>query len=114
MSTTQLKICVYGSSSKTTPKLYLDHAYRLGEIIAEKNYICVNGGGKFGCMGALSEGCHSKKGKVIGVIHEKWIVDGEEHKLVDMVVCSGEDLSERKQLLLDHGDCVIVLPVIFK
>ena len=46
-----LRVCVFGSSRTTTPKKYLDAAQELGEMIAERKYICVNGGGGFGVMG---------------------------------------------------------------
>ena len=62
-------------------------------------------------MGGVNNGVRSKNGSLIGVIHEKFCVDADEDKLItDMIVCHGSDLTERKQLLLDNGDAIIVLP----
>ncbi len=73
-----MRVCVYGSSSKQTPQKYLDAAFKLGELLAERNHVCVNGGGKAGCMGAVNEGCKQRKGRIICVIHEIFLVDKEE------------------------------------
>ena len=34
------------------------------------------GGGRTGCMGAVHDGCHSKGGRSIGVIHETFLPTG--------------------------------------
>lgn len=104
------KITVFGSSSPKTAQKYLDAAFDLGKRIAESKCICVNGGGKFGVMGALNEGCRKSKGYVIGVIHERFVVEQEDQALSQLLVCQGNDLNERKQLLFDYGECIIVAP----
>ena len=59
----------------------------------------------------MNEGCRSQNGSIIGVIHQMFIVDGGNDTLItDMLVSTGDDLTERKRLLLDNGDCVLVLP----
>lgn len=107
-----MRVCVFGSSSKNTIQTYLDASYELGVLLATRGHTCVNGAGKFGCMGSLSEGCLSNDGYVVGVIHEMWCVDGgdENTKLQKIIVSRGTDLTERKQLLYDNGDCIIALP----
>ena len=71
-----LSICVYGSSSKQTPKAYLDAATTLGTEMAVRGHTCVNGAGAHGVMGALNRAGKAAGGKVIGVCH-KMFVDGE-------------------------------------
>lgn len=106
-----IRICVFGSSSGKTEESFVKASYDLGVLIAEHNCICVNGAGRFGCMGGLNEGCLSKGGQVKGIIHQKFCVDFGEHKdIKDLVISNGKDLTERKQLLMDNGDCIIVLP----
>jgi uncharacterized protein (TIGR00730 family) len=62
-------------------------------------------------MGSLNDGCFDHGGVVKGVIHQKFVVDSHEHsRITDMLVSRGEDLSERKNLLLSNGDCLIALP----
>ena len=79
MPAKQLRIVVYGSASKDTPQAFKDASFELGKLLAERGHICVNGGGNTGCMGSLSDGCLKHGGKVVGVIHEMFVVDGEEH-----------------------------------
>ena len=82
----------------------------LGGLLAEGDHLCVNGGGAFGCMGALNKGAHAKGGKVLGVIHDMFVVEEEDKTIQNMLVSKGDTLSERKQLLVDNSDCIIVLP----
>lgn len=111
MSVNSFRICVFGSSSKHTKPLYVQESVRLGEEIAKRGYLCVNGAGHTGCMGGVNQGCQSQGGLIRGIIHEKFCVDfGEHPNIQDLIMCKGDDLSARKQALLDHGDCVIVLP----
>lgn len=106
-----MNVCVFGSSSKATRPLYVTEAKRLGREIALRGMVLVNGGGRNGVMGGLNDGCEAEKGLVKGIIHQQFCVDGSEHPYVtDMVKVNGADLWERKQLLLDNGDCVIILP----
>ena len=51
------------------------------------------GGGLHGCMGAVNKGAPSLNGEILGVIHEKWCVDGEEDPLIpDMIVVGEQEL----------------------
>ena len=60
-------------------------------------------------MGALNRGCVENSGRVIGVIHAKWIGE-EDMEGIDMVVVDGDDLQERKRQLSANADCLITLP----
>jgi len=62
-------------------------------------------------MGSVTAGARSKDGRVVGIIHENFCVDGEEAShTTEMIKCKGTDLTERKQMLYDNGDCIIILP----
>jgi len=106
-----VRVAVFGSSRSTTPDAYKKVAFKLGLWLAEQQHVCVNGGGGQGVMGAANEGVRSGKGKIVGVIHEKFQVDNDEdRKIADMIVARGPDLNERKQLLMDHSDLFVVFP----
>jgi uncharacterized protein (TIGR00730 family) len=105
------RVCVFGSSSKNTNHRYVAEAVKLGEVLAQRGMLCVNGAGSTGCMGGVNKGCEMHGGLIRGVIHEKFCVDFGEHPLIkDLIMVKGADLSERKQALLDHSDCIVVLP----
>ena len=109
-----LKICCFASSRfipKKTPESYLRESRKLGELIAQKGHLCINGGGKLGCMGALSTGVKQYNGKIRAVIHHMWVVDQVEFKDADeTVIAYGNNLQERKRLLWEECDCIVVLP----
>jgi predicted Rossmann-fold nucleotide-binding protein len=76
----RLRVCVFASSRTTTPQKYLNVAKELGAALAEGGHLCINGGGKAGCMGALNEACFKNNGRIRSVIHHKWVVDKVEFK----------------------------------
>jgi len=106
-----MNICVFGSSSPRTKQRYIDESYVLGQLLAERGLTCVNGGGRYGCMGGMNDGCHRCNGTIVGIIHKKFCVDITEHPFIkDLVVVDGDDLYERKLALFNNSECVIVLP----
>jgi uncharacterized protein (TIGR00730 family) len=131
----QLRICCYGSSSSKTPDKYLEVAQCLGYILAKRGHTCVNGAGTYGCMGAMNDGVKIGNGHVVGVIHEMFLVDspdwdiardGGAHNVfsgclkkqkvttdgftAEILIAGGNDLQERKRLLVENADALIVLP----
>ena len=47
---------MFASSSSRTSSSFLEVAFSLGALLAERGHVCVNGGGNEGCMGALNKG----------------------------------------------------------
>lgn len=118
-STQSLKICCYGSSSSDTPSKYLTEAYNLGKNLAIRGHVCVNGAGPTGCMGSLNEGASDAGGNIVGVIHEMFAVDGfgphsvfkeGQYSNSTLIMAGGDDLQERKKLLVEEADAIVVLP----
>lgn len=126
-----LRVCCYGSSSSKTPEKYLKEARHLGYFLARRGHTCVNGAGSFGCMAAMNDGAAAGNGHIIGVIHEMFVVDGSDWCIRDggahtvfhttnpderqgplreILVAGGDDLQERKKLLVEGADALIVLP----
>eukprot|EP00941_MAST-03F_sp_MAST-3F-sp1_P001542 g1542.t1 len=115
-----LRVCVYGSSSPRSSKAFLDASRELGAALAKRGHVCVNGGGLYGCMGALNEGALQSNGEVIGAIHERWFpthskLDGIHAELAkglkkNLIVVGGDTLTERKKALSDNADCFIAVP----
>jgi len=104
-----MRITVYGSSSPRTPVVYLAAAYRLGELCATRGWTVVNGAGREGCMGALTDGVLSAGGQVYGVILRQFLDQGLCHP--QLAQCDvAEDMRRRKHLLADGSDGFIALP----
>ena len=71
--TRPLNICVYASSSRNSSDRAKADGRTLGELLAARGHLCINGGGQFGCMGSLNDGVFSVVGgRLLVVIHEMW------------------------------------------
>lgn len=103
------RVCVFCASSDLSDNIYLDSAFRLGEILAENSIDVSYGGGMAGCMGKLADGALSKGGKVFGVI-PKFMFELEwgNDKITELKIVNS--LSERKETLLETADATVVLP----
>lgn len=129
-----LRICCYGSSSASTPKDYIQEARLVGYYLAKRGHTIVNGAGSYGCMAAMNDGAYIGNGTIIGVIHEMFLVDGgidivrdggahnifskenmqiannESKGKREILIAGGNDLQQRKKLLVGGADALIVLP----
>jgi predicted Rossmann-fold nucleotide-binding protein len=83
-------------------------------------------------MAAMNDGAVAGNGHIIGVIHEMWVVDGSDswenvrdggaHQVFksnpkersgpirEFRIAHGNDLQERKRLLVEGADALVVLP----
>ena len=60
-------IAVYGGSSNSVNRVYLEAAYQIGQEIAKRGWRLVNGSGDTGMMGAATRGAQSGGGETIGI-----------------------------------------------
>lgn len=104
-----MRITVYGSSSPRTPAAYLAAARELGRLVAERGWLMVNGAGKDGCMGALTDACMAAGGTVQGVILRRFAQEGLQHPGLSEVLVA-DDMRNRKRLLAEEADAFIALP----
>jgi len=103
------KVCVYCASSDYSDTVYLNAAYKLGEILAQESITVVYGGGSAGLMGKLAEGALSKKGTVVGIIPQfMYDLEWGHNGLTDLQIVDG--MNERKELMRNGTDAAIALP----
>lgn len=103
-------ICVYGASSSVLDKVYLDAAYEMGRLIAEKGWGLVFGAGDKGVMGAAARGAHDAHGRVIGVIPEFMaVIPGVQYPLCDELIVT-QTMRERKQQLEELSAAFVTAP----
>ena len=100
---------VYLGSSGHARPIFYDQAFLLGQKMAEHGIDLVFGGMNAGSMRTLCHGVMEHGGEVTGVIPTK-IRDSERvyhdiTKLIDV-----ETMWERKKLMFDLGDCLIMMP----
>ncbi|WMN05930.1 TIGR00730 family Rossman fold protein [Marivirga arenosa] len=103
------RIAVFCGSSAGIDPNFEQEAFRLGQLLAEKNIGVVYGGAKIGLMGAVAEGALDKGGEVIGVIPDFLQTKEVAHNdLSEMIVV--ESMHERKLKMHDLSDGFIALP----
>ncbi|EGW31375.1 uncharacterized protein SPAPADRAFT_61945 [Spathaspora passalidarum NRRL Y-27907] len=129
MSTPTTKLCVFCGSSSGSDPSFVNQAKKLGNALADKQWGLVYGGGSTGLMGAVANGCASKRGYVHGIIPEALIsrerteVKPEEHNIdnhngLTPIPDSKEyghttlvkDMHTRKRLMGQEADAFVALP----
>jgi uncharacterized protein (TIGR00730 family) len=104
-----MNIVVYCGASKGISKIYEQAAKQMGKWIAQNNHTLVYGGGKMGLMGVIADEVLKNGGKVIGIIPQ-FLVDREvsHPHLSELEIV--ESMSERKNRMVELGQCFIALP----
>jgi hypothetical protein len=102
-------LTVYCASSRRIDESYHAITRRLGELMGERGLDLVYGGGKVGLMGTLSETCRAHGRHVTGIITERLrdLEQLDEANDRNIVV---RTMRERKALLEDRGDAMVILP----
>lgn len=102
-------ICIYCASSTQIDNVYVEAAQETGKLLADKSIACINGAGKMGLMGAVSNAVLKNQGKVIGVIPQFMVDNGWYHSSLSELFVT-ENMHERKQKMADLADACIALP----
>lgn len=103
------EVVVYCASSAEIDLLYFDAASKLGELLAENGFTCVNGAGREGLMGALNDAVLKKGGRVKGIIPRFMVDAGWGHSHLTETIVT-ETIHERKAAMVKTADAVIALP----
>lgn len=103
------EVVVYCASSTEIDLLYFDAASKLGELLAENGFTCVNGAGREGLMGALNDAVLKKGGRVKGIIPRFMVDAGWGHSHLTETIVT-ETIHERKAAMVKTADAVIALP----
>ena len=104
-----MNISVYCGASLGNNEVYVDAAKSLGKWIAENGHTLVYGGGKAGLMGVIADEVLEHNGEVIGII-PTFLVDRElsHPNLTRLEIVNS--MSERKNKMIELGNCYIALP----
>ena len=103
------KVCVYCGCSDKIPQVFLDAAYTLGSILANRGLTLIYGAGSTGLMGAVADGAIQAGGEVWGVIPRMFDTPQLAHKgLARYEVV--DTIHIRKARLVELSDGFIALP----
>ena len=104
-----MNICLYGASSSSIAKAYINPTEALGEKMADRGHTLIFGGGAAGLMGAAARGAYSHGGKIIGVVPSFLNVDGILFNNCDELIFT-DTMRERKQLMEEKSDAFVMTP----
>lgn len=102
-------LAVFCGSSTGINNVYIEHAKRFGEELANNNKTLIYGGAQVGCMGALADASLHSGGNVIGVIPQKLkAVEIAHDQLSELHVVN--TMHERKSKMAELADGFVALP----
>ena len=102
-------ICVFCGANFNGDKMLTEAIEQLAEVMASRGITLVFGGGRVGVMGLLADAIIANGGKTIGIIPQ-FLMDKEvgHTGLTELHIV--ENMHQRKQLMSDLCDGVIMLP----
>jgi len=103
------RICVYCGSSDKIPQVYLDAAFRMGQVLGNRGITLVYGAGSTGMMGAVAEGALQAGSEVWGVIPKMFDTPQLAHAGLTRYEVV-ENMHIRKARLVEISDGFIALP----
>lgn len=102
-------VCVFCGASNQAPRPHLDAGVHFGESLAKKNIQLVYGGGDCGVMGAVANAVLRNKGYVLGVFPRSLKDIESEHASLSEIIMV-ESMHERKRIMFERSDAIVVLP----
>ena len=102
-------LCVFGASCSNIDSEFLNAAYTLGQVMAQRGIGLVFGGGNTGLMGAAARGVHDGGGRITGVIPEKLNRPGVAYPFCCQLIVT-PDMHTRKARMEELSDGFIALP----
>ena len=102
-------ICVFCGANFNGDPVLKKAVEQLAEVMVERDITLIFGGGRVGVMGLLADAIIAKGGKTVGVIPQ-FLMDKEvgHTGLTELHIV--ENMHQRKQLMSDLCDAVIMLP----
>lgn len=104
-ASTSMNICIFCSASDL-PDEYTRQAKQLARLIAEHGYTLVWGGSDVGLMRDVSSAAQEAGGRIVGV-SIGYLRDYAKQGADEMLIT--KDLAERKAMMLERADAIIVL-----
>lgn len=102
-------VCVFCGASNNAPKEHLEIGTKFGEALAKNNIRLVYGGGDCGVMGTVANSVLRNKGNVTGVFPMSLKnIESEHASLTEIIMV--ESMHERKRIMFERSDAIVVLP----
>lgn len=102
-------LAVFCGSKSGSNKLFTDHAYQLGQILATHKVQLIYGGGSAGLMGTIADAVMKNGGEVKGIIPKILLEWEVQHRGITELIIS-DDMHERKRIIYSLCDAALILP----
>ncbi|CAO3676593.1 unnamed protein product [Umbelopsis vinacea] len=99
-------ICVFCGANEMDP-VYFEQAKALGNLMIEKGYNLIYGGGQVGLMGAIAKAVVDGGGKAKGIVPVPLYRSGSNQFTETVIV---PDMHTRKRMMSEESDAFIALP----
>lgn len=104
-----MKIAVFCSANSNLDPDFFKMTEELGRWMAENGHTLVFGGCNLGLMECVAKAVHDAKGMTVGVVPTIVEKGGKVSDYVDVkILC--DNLSDRKDLMIERSDVIIALP----
>lgn len=104
-----MRIAIFCSANADIDPDYFRMTEELGRWIGENGHTVVFGGCNMGLMECVAKAARMAGGKTIGVVPAIIEQGGRKSDNVDVTIAC-DNLSDRKDLMLEHSDVVVALP----
>ena len=102
-------VCVFCGASNAVAPTFLDVGKKFGKLLVDNSIQLVYGGGDCGIMGAVANSVLSEKGYVTGVFPRSLKDLESEHASLSEIIMV-ESMHERKRIMFERSDAIVVLP----
>lgn len=104
-----MNICIFCSANSNIPIEYFERTSELGTWMGANGHTLVFGGCNLGLMECVAKAVHDAKGMTVGVVPTIVEKGGKVSDYVDVkILC--DNLSDRKDLMIERSDVIIALP----
>lgn len=104
-----MNICIFCSANSNIPTEYFERTSELGTWMGANGHTLVFGGCNIGLMECVAKAVHDAKGMTVGVVPTIVEKGGKVSDYVDVkILC--DNLSDRKDLMIERSDVIIALP----
>ncbi|WP_278691175.1 TIGR00730 family Rossman fold protein [Leyella stercorea] len=104
-----MNICIFCSANSNIPTEYFERTSELGTWMGANGHTLVFGGCNLGLMECVAKAVHDANGMTVGVVPTIVEKGGKVSDYVDVkILC--DNLSDRKDLMIERSDVIIALP----
>ena len=104
-----MNICIFCSANSNIPTEYFERTSELGTWMGANGHTLVFGGCNLGLMECVAKAVYDAKGMTVGVVPTIVEKGGKVSDYVDVkILC--DNLSDRKDLMIERSDVIIALP----